>query len=399
MPLKLMLLGGSAYLIPVIREAHDMGIYVITVDYLPNNIAHQYSDEYCNISVVNKEKVLHKAIEIGIDGILSFANDPGVLTAAYVAEQMNLPFPCSYETAKIFQDKGLFQDFLKKHSFNARNFIVYDKESDISKFDVSVLDFPVMVKPIDSSGSKGVIKVASCDDLYSAIEESIQYSLSGSVIIEDFVDLDNYQSSSDIFVIDGRITYAVFDDQLFGENDNCAFVPIGHIIPSSNENLEEFTETLQKLFYLLKVRTGLFNVEIRRDKKGRVFIMEVSPRGGGNHMAYLQQLACENNILKCEILQSVGQDPSPLLNHSTCKGVWVNYVIHTMKSGNLRAIEFADCLKMHNICTIFNIEMGDKVSTFDAANKSLGTIFLNFSDRNLLDEIMSHIDEYVNVIL
>ena len=93
---KLMLLGGLRYLLPVIEAAHRHGIHVITVDYLPGNIAHKYSDEYHNVSIIDKEAVLALARKLQIDGIMSFAVDPGVVAAAYTAEQMGLPFQCSY---------------------------------------------------------------------------------------------------------------------------------------------------------------------------------------------------------------------------------------------------------------------------------------------------------------
>lgn len=84
---KLLLLGGLRYLIPVIEAAHKEGYYVITCDYLPDNIAHKYSDEYHNVSIIDKEAVLKLAQELQIDGIMSFAVDPGVVTAAYVQER------------------------------------------------------------------------------------------------------------------------------------------------------------------------------------------------------------------------------------------------------------------------------------------------------------------------
>ena len=112
---RLMLLGGSRYLLPVIEVAHKLGLYVITIDYLPNNIAHRYSDEYINVSIIDKYSVLEVAQEKKIDGIMSFACDPGVVTASYVAEKMSLPFQCSYEATKILQDKGLFREFLIKN--------------------------------------------------------------------------------------------------------------------------------------------------------------------------------------------------------------------------------------------------------------------------------------------
>ena len=102
---KLLILGGSSYIVPVIQKAHELGLFVITCDYLPQNIAHTYSDEYWNISIIEKELVLRAAEKEKIDGVISFACDPGVVTAAYVAEKMNLPFQGSYEAVSILQDR------------------------------------------------------------------------------------------------------------------------------------------------------------------------------------------------------------------------------------------------------------------------------------------------------
>ena len=115
---KLLLLGGSRYLMPVIQVAHELDIYVITCDYLPDNTAHRYSDEYCNISIIEKEEVLRAAQERQIDGVMSFACDPGVVTAAYVAEKMGLPFQGSYHSVSVLQDKGAFRKFLADYNFN-----------------------------------------------------------------------------------------------------------------------------------------------------------------------------------------------------------------------------------------------------------------------------------------
>ena len=115
---RLMILGGSNYIIPVIKAAHELGCYVITCDYLPNNIAHKYSDEYSNVSIIDKKAVLETAQKLKIDGIMSFACDPGVVTGAYVAEKMGLPSVGSYEAVSILQNKSRFRSFLSEHGFN-----------------------------------------------------------------------------------------------------------------------------------------------------------------------------------------------------------------------------------------------------------------------------------------
>lgn len=150
---KLLLLGGSKYLIPVIRTAHDLGIYVITCDYLPNNIAHQYSDEYHNVSIVDKEAVLELAKNLKVDGIMSFATDPGVVVAAYVAEQLGLP-GCPYESVKILQNKGLFRQFLKEHDFNVPVAMSFSTFEEAVKH-VDEFQWPVIISQLIQLGVKG----------------------------------------------------------------------------------------------------------------------------------------------------------------------------------------------------------------------------------------------------
>ena len=157
---KLMLLGGLRYLVPVIKAAKEMGHHVITCDYLPDNIAHKYSDEYCNVSITDKEAVLKVAKQLNIDGIMSFAVDPGVATAAYVSEQLNLPSAGPYKSIQILQNKGLFREFLEKHNFNVPKSKSYNQiDKALQSFDY--FDLPVIVKPVDSAGSKGVSKVTN----------------------------------------------------------------------------------------------------------------------------------------------------------------------------------------------------------------------------------------------
>ena len=114
----LLLLGGARYALPVIESAHELGARVVTCDYLPDNYAHRFSDGYINASIIDKDAVLAAAREIGADGIMSFAADPGVTSAAYAAEKLGLPFQGSFESVSILQDKNRFRSFLRENGFN-----------------------------------------------------------------------------------------------------------------------------------------------------------------------------------------------------------------------------------------------------------------------------------------
>ena len=399
-PKKLMLLGGLRYLLPVIEEAHKLGVHVITADYLPDNIAHQYSDEYCNVSIIDKDAVLKAAQELQIDGILSHAVDPGVVSAAYVAEQMGLPFQCSYKAACILQDKSLFRKFLSENGFNCPHAKGCNNVEDALK-DVDYFEWPVIVKPVDSAGSKGVTKVEEPNELPQAIETALSSSISKNFIIEDFLNLDGYQSSADIFTIDGNLVYPAYSDQLFDKDAANPYTPAIEIWPATMEQKfqDELTSELQRLFTLLEVKSGIYNVESRVCTNGKAYIMEVSPRGGGNRIAELQDMATGQNLIKNEILKALSM-PIDTITAPVYDGVWCNYILHSLESGVLESIDIDEKFKEKHVRSIgFTKNVGDQVEVFMGANQSLGTLFLQFDTREELDEVLSNPKKWLKINL
>ena len=397
---KLMLLGGLRYLLPVIEEAHKLGIYVITADYLPNNIAHKYSDEYCNVSIIDKDAVLKAAQEQKIDGILSHAVDPGVVSAAYVAEKMGLPFQCGYEAACILQDKSLFRKFLSENGFNCPKAKGYDNADDALK-DVDYFNWPVIVKPVDSAGSKGVTKVEDKADLQNAIETALSSSLSKHFVIEDFLDKVGAQSSADIFTVDGKLVYPAYSDQLFDKEAANPYTPAIEIWPASMEQKfqDDLTAQLQRLFTLLSVKSGIYNVESRVCSDGMAYIMEVSPRGGGNRIAELQDMATGQKLIQNEIKKALGM-PLDIITAPEYDGIWCNYILHSNQSGVFEAIDINPEFQKKHIRDIgLIVKPGDKVVPFTGANNSLGTLFLRFETREELEEALNNPASWMQIKL
>ena len=398
---KLMLLGGIRYLLPAIEVAHKHGIYVITVDYLPNNIAHKYSDEYHNVSILekDKEKVLALAKELKIDGILSYAVDPGVVAAAYVAEQMGLPFTCSYDSACILQDKSRFRQFLAENGFNAPHAKGYTNAEDAIK-DIEYFNWPVIVKPVDSAGSKGVSRVEEPKYLPAAIAHALEESHNGHFIVEDFLELDGYQSSADCFSVDGKLVYADYSDQLFDEDAANPYTPALEIWPSTMKQVHQdyLTNELQRLLTLLNCGTGLYNVESRLCKNGKPYIMEVSPRAGGNRIAELQRIGTGIDLIEAEVLKAVGE---PLTNNITMPqydGCYVNDIAHSLKGGTYQGISYDVSFKQkHVISEAIYPSIGDHVEAFHGANNAVGSIFLKFASREECDEKKARLSKYIKI--
>ena len=377
---KLMLLGGLRYLLPVIEAAHKLGIYVITCDYLPDNIAHKYSDEYRNVSIVDKEAVLAVARELQIDGIMSFAVDPGVVTAAYVQEEMGLPGN-PYESVCILQNKDRFRNFLTKHGFNV------PKAKGFSSIAEALAEaywypWPAIVKPTDSAGSKGVTKVNRLEDLEPALKVAFEHSLSGRVIVEEFIEKQGCSSDSDCFSVDGQLKFVSFSAQRFDENAPNPYTPSAYSWPSTftKEQEAELTSEVQRLLTLLGMRTSIYNIETRIGVNGKPYIMEVSPRGGGNRLAEMVRFATGVDLITNAVRAAVGKEVV-CVEQKPYDGHWAEIVLHSQKDGKFVALDIDDEFYQTHVKQVdLWVKENEKVNAFKGANDAIGTLVLNFDD-------------------
>lgn len=399
---KLMLLGGLRYLIPVIEAAHKLGYYVITCDYLPDNIAHKYSDEYCNVSILDKEAVLAAAKERHIDGIMSFAVDPGVVTAAYVQEKMGLPAFGPYESVCILQNKDLFRKFLADNGFyvpKAKSFTSVQE----ALSGLAGLEWPLIVKPTDSAGSKGVTKVEKNEDLERAINHAIECSHSNRVIIEEFIEQEGCSSDSDCFSVNGKLMFVSFSAQRFDENAANPYTPAAFSWPSTMTVEQEtyLSSELQRLISLLKMNTTVYNVETRIGKNGKPYIMEVSPRGGGNRLSEMIRLATGIDLITNAVKAAVG-DSAFDFEYKESQYLWAEIILHSSQSGIFQFLKIRE--DVYN-SVVFQkdlwVEKGDSISKFLGANDSIGTIVLKMkkTDFEYLDYLLENQNEWLNIMI
>ncbi len=375
-----MLLGGLSTLKPVIEYAHKHNYWVITCDYLPENPAHQWSDEYHNVSIIDKEAVLALAQKLDIDGIMSFAVDPGVVTAAYVAEQMGLPFQCSYESACILQNKGRFRQFLRDNGFNTPRSKAYTNLEE-ALGEIDTWTFPVVVKPTDSAGSKGVSRVDKKSDFETALEFAKSYSLSQEVIVEDFLELQGFQSNGDCFAIDGEFTFVTFSDDYFDERTENQFYPIFEIYPASmpTQAQEDFTRDLNRLAKLLGLRTGIFNIETRFCTDNKGYILEISPRGGGDDLALLEDLATKNNLIEAEVCKAVG-DPLPEVKPAEYDAWYTVECLYSLTDRIFQRLDLDEAYAKKHLCKLeLRAKSGDKIERMSKGSEIYGTMFRQFS--------------------
>ena len=398
---KLMLLGGLRYLLPVIEAAHRHGIHVITVDYLPGNIAHKYSDEYHNVSIIDKEAVLALARELQIDGIMSFAVDPGVVAAAYTAEQMGLPFQCSYEAACILQDKSRFRQFLADNGFNVPNARGYSEAGDALN-DIDYFNWPVIVKPVDSAGSKGVTRVDDPAQLPAAIAHALDCSPSRHFIIEDFLEKEGYSSDTDSFSVDGDLVFCTFNNQYFDADAENEYTPAAYSWPSSlsQDVQDELRSELQRLVSLLDMKTGLYNIETRLCTNGKAYIMEVSPRAGGNRLIEMLKYVTGEDIVERATLAAVGEKFQPVNRGADqSRQSIVELILHANQPGAFVRLDIAPEVKPLIIEEDLWVKPGDIVETFTGANMAIGTLALKADTQEEIGSFVNRIKEQVKIVV
>lgn len=396
---KLMLLGGMRYLVPVIEAAHKLGVYVITCDYLPNNIAHKYSDEYCNVSILEKDKVLEKAKELKIDGILSFACDPGVVTAAYVAEKMGLPSSGPYESVEILQNKGKFRKFLTENNFNVPVAKQYtDIETALN--DTEMFNWPVIVKPTDSAGSKGVTKVEEKDKLKDAINYALKFSHSNEFIIEDFLEKVGDSSDCDSFSIDGKLKFVSFSAQKFDENCENPYTPAAFTWPASISKIhqEELTNEIQRLLTLLNMKSSIYNIETRECTNGKAYIMECSPRGGGNRLAEMIRYMTGVDMITNIVKSALGMELD-VIEQKEIKDNWAEIILHSEKEGTFEKLWISDEISSNIVENDLWIEDGTKVGGFAGANEAIGTMVLKFDSEIQMNNVLNNQNNYIKVFV
>ena len=397
---KIMLLGGLRYLKPVIDAAHKQGYYVITADYLPDNIAHKWSDEYCNVSIIDKEAVLKEAQRLQIDGIMSFACDPGVVAASYVQNKMGLPSFGPFESVEILQNKDKFRAFLAKNGFNVPQAKGFDSV-EAAMGEIYWYPWPVIVKPTDAAGSKGVTRVDKAEDLKPALEYAMEHSISGHIIVEEFIDKKGCSSDTDSFSKDGKLKFVSFCAQRFDAEATNPYTPAAYSWPSTftKEQEEYLTSEIQRLITLLNLKTCVYNIEVRVAPNGKPYIMELTPRGGGNRLCEMLRYATGVDMITAITRAMVGDPILEPIEQKPYNGHWAEIILHADESGVFDHLEISKDLPAEIVEKDLWVVKGDKVEGFEGANNAIGTLVLKFQTAEDLEKAITNQRDWLKVVV
>jgi len=394
---KIMLLGGNYFQMTATKAAKELGHYVISVDYLPDNPAHKYADEYHNVSTTDKETVLALAQKLHIDGILSYASDVSAPTAAYVAEKMGLPTN-PLKSVEILTDKQKFRQFLRDNGFNVPSGKTFSDYKAAKEYYMT-MQGSVIIKPTDSSGSKGVHRVDSVNKFDNAWYDAQKYSRNRCIFIEQYIQKQGYEIDADSFWLNDRFAFFGVMDQHNDLQSN-PYVPIGLSMPSmlAESKREVAKKELTRLMQLLDMRFGACNIEYIFDVNNNMYILEVGPRNGGNLITDTIKLACGVDLAKYSIKGALGES-CQTLKEEKCHNCVSSYVVHSSVSGAYNGLWISDDIKKDILRLDIFVQQGEKIQKFDNAGMAIGAAIIQFKDIEEMCRRLDNMEQYIKVLV
>ncbi len=301
---KIAIIGANDFQRQLILKAKEIGLETHVFAWEDGAVGKVDADYFYPISIIEKEQILEKCKEIGIDGICSIASDLAVLTVDYVAEKMGLNAN-SIECSEIATNKFLMRKAFKKNGDPIPKFIEVGENE---KFDISDFSYPLIVKPTDRSGSRGITKITDKSQLSAAIKSACNDSFEHKAMIEEFVEGNEY--SVECISFHGKHSFLTVTQKLTTGAPH--FIETGHIEPSGLDEatVKKVYNELAKAVDALLITNSATHSEFKITPDGEVRVIEIGARMGGDCIGSdLVELSTGYDFVKMVIDVAVGNDP------------------------------------------------------------------------------------------
>ena len=398
---KILVLGANHEQIQLIQAAKREGYYVIVCDYAIDHPGISFADKHYAVNYLDTDAVLNVAKQEKIDGVIG-NSDPAMPIVAYVAEQLGL-VGNTQESVNSFTSKNAFRVFQEQIGIYCPKHIETNDYSEIERV-IDSFDYPIIVKPSQSGGSKGATKIYGNqpERLKEAFEVCKGLSRDGKVTVEEYVEMPSLDAiEGDLFVLGDEIIW----DGLFTNPRSviAPMLPMTKIFPAiiSDEELSIIKRDVTKMFKEAGVRHGEYNIEMYFTSKGELFIIENNPRQGGNRIPQLLKQHTGIDYDRLLVTTAVGDNTyfdsvknvKPKLNYLSQHIVFSNY------NGVLEKVEFKSEILPYVTATEFTKKTGDKVNQRNNSADCIAYVTLEFPDRETQLTFMGKIEELIYPIV
>ncbi len=402
--MKILILGGGFQQLPAIRKAQEIGLETIVADYLERPPGKAEADRFYRISTRDKERILELARQENVDGILAFASDPAAETAAYVAEKLGLPGGYT-RAAEVLGHKRSFREFLSEHGLPVPGHVGLTKKTD--KAFSTALRYPILIKPADSSGSKGVTVLRNPDQtkLLAAYQKAVSYAYRGDVLAEEYISYGYpHLIGGDVILRNGEIVCLGLMDCI--RETEHSLVPCGKIWPcgAGDAIRSRIAEIVTLTAHELRISDAELNVEFIAGEDGTVYPIEIALRCGGNGIPQLLSDATGVDWIREEVqrtLRAGQQDGTTYTAHSVdeqkTSDVFAAYNLHADSDGLYAGYELAEELACHLYREELFCQKGDAVKPYADASGIIGILYFRFGSREEAEHYLYDMPRYLRI--
>ncbi|QEN03236.1 ATP-grasp domain-containing protein [Thiospirochaeta perfilievii] len=376
--MNILILGAGIMQIPALKKAKEMGLFVLCADGNPDAIGKNYCDVFYPIDIKDKNGLLEVATKFhekhGLNGVFTVGTDFSS-SVAWITENLSLP-GIKYQSALNATDKIRMRSCFKESNIPSPSYVEYSSDMDI-EMSIKGLSFPLVVKPVDSMGARGVVRVNSINELKDNVFNAIKFSRTSRAIIEEYIDGPEF--SLDALIINGEVHILGFADRIIEFPPY--FVEMGHNIPTniSEEDKKSIIEVFSKGIKSLGIDYGCAKGDMKLSENGPV-IGEIAARLSGGYMSgWTFPYSSGIDLIKGGIQLSLGQDVTILEGDNLSMFSSERSVISI--PGYIKSIEQPKKNSKDIMNTYINVEVGDKVN-FPINNvEKCGNIISRSKDR------------------
>jgi biotin carboxylase len=382
----LAVLGGADGAITTLATARRLGLNTICVDARTDAPAVGYADEFLNVSTRDVEQLaarLRRRPDLA--GVASPASDVNLPAQYELATYLGLPNGLSPQALRASVDKGYFRSLCDELGLAGPRF-VQGGPAEVRQA-AQRLRFPVMVKPTDSSGSRGISLCASPSLLDEAIAAADAYSASSVVIAEEFLEGDHY--AVEAVVADGRIALFGLGARRLTEPPH--FVTMEHTMPGGDAELvARCREIMERVVAALEYPWGSLNADLLVDRDGRIVVIEMGARLGGNGSAELLGLVHGIDVTAAYVAMAVGDRPDLTATPGGCATM---RILHAEEAGKLIAVHgLAEVRALPGVELILAARPGDHVEPYHRAGAKIGYLLARADDHARLRTVVAQVD-------
>lgn len=394
---KLLILGVNGGSIEIIKYAKSRGVYTIVTDNIPYelSIGKQMADAYWMISTADLDELEQKAREEQVDGVISGPSDFNVGQTIQLCKRLGLPCYCSEESWRYSRDKRAFKEICKKHNVPlARDYKVsiMPTESELAS-----IQYPVMVKPIDLWGNRGVSYCYNREDVLKACEQIRILSDKSEIIVERMLFGEEWYGY--YAMADGEISLVALNSMMSqpGEPKNCYSITTT-VSDYVKRYCKEVNPVIEDVLKDIGCKEGIAWVQAMLDRDGHFYVIEMGYRLDGDMMYVPYKELCNFDSIAWLTDLALGEkhhaDELPAPQKSAFEKCACAYMLWTNKDGIIKKISGIDQVeKLKGVSVYLNVEEGDEVSQY----ASMGNIMFVAENCEKLCKIIQKVNQMISV--